>query len=282
MSVADFAKVAPYLGNPLTLVGFALFLFFGIHRLLIKSRIIPPIARTDAPAIIKALLRYGFWISVLVLILGFGYALLESGVTKLGQSVEKLANPSSQLALVDAYVDEGNRLNVKIRNTGNGSALIYQARLLLYTGIDAPADCCMAMSSALLSFPFEALLHGNTVNLAKTQTKEIPEELSGLEDDRYKQDEIWATRHGLDPKGFEDIHPRNSRPILLSDPLKVAEEVPAGGVEWLKIEIRDPKQHGNNRDISCCPTKYIPVRAVIYHDDRREIVTPTLTIEIHG
>lgn len=36
----DLSTVAPYLSNPLVLAGFALFLLFGIHRMLIKSKIV--------------------------------------------------------------------------------------------------------------------------------------------------------------------------------------------------------------------------------------------------
>ena len=46
--------------HPLTLVGFVLLLFFGVHQVLVKSNIIPPVAKTHAPQIVKLLLTYGF------------------------------------------------------------------------------------------------------------------------------------------------------------------------------------------------------------------------------
>ena len=59
MDLSAFAKIAPYLSHPLTLVGFVLLLFFGIHHQLIKSKIIPPVPRTQAPQIVKLFLTYG-------------------------------------------------------------------------------------------------------------------------------------------------------------------------------------------------------------------------------
>jgi hypothetical protein len=52
-------------------------LVFTIHRLLIKSRIIPPIGKSEAPKIVRLILHYGFIISILVILLGFAYACLQ-------------------------------------------------------------------------------------------------------------------------------------------------------------------------------------------------------------
>jgi hypothetical protein len=41
-SLAAFKEIAPYLTQPLVLVGFVLLLFFGLHRSLLKAGIIPP------------------------------------------------------------------------------------------------------------------------------------------------------------------------------------------------------------------------------------------------
>jgi hypothetical protein len=39
----DFVKVAPYLKDPLVLIGFFLFICFLFARLLVKQRVIPPL-----------------------------------------------------------------------------------------------------------------------------------------------------------------------------------------------------------------------------------------------
>jgi hypothetical protein len=72
MELSAFAKIAPHLTHPLTLAGFVLFLFFGIHRLLIKNKVIPPIPKTEAPKIVRLFLSYGFVIAILAIVAGFG------------------------------------------------------------------------------------------------------------------------------------------------------------------------------------------------------------------
>jgi predicted PurR-regulated permease PerM len=86
MDLSAFAKIAPYLANPLTLAGFLVFLFFAIHRLLIKSGIIPPVSKTQAPAIVKLFLSYGFAVAVLIIIAGFGLQAYQSHLEAAGPS----------------------------------------------------------------------------------------------------------------------------------------------------------------------------------------------------
>jgi hypothetical protein len=71
-----FQKIAPYLKHPLVLVGFVLFLFFGIHRKLIDSWIIPPLK--DGNEVVQAILAYGFWIALAVIVLGIGLQYVKS------------------------------------------------------------------------------------------------------------------------------------------------------------------------------------------------------------
>ncbi|HYL84306.1 MAG TPA: tetratricopeptide repeat protein [Candidatus Angelobacter sp.] len=68
----DFAKYAQYLKNPLVLVGFAIFLVIGTHRVLIQSGIIPKLSARSGSAVVKALLRYGFVMALAVIAGGFG------------------------------------------------------------------------------------------------------------------------------------------------------------------------------------------------------------------
>lgn len=66
-----FADIAPFLRHPLVLGGFALLLFFGIHRHLIKSGLIPPLTQRTGSRVIQTILRYGFVIALVVIVLGF-------------------------------------------------------------------------------------------------------------------------------------------------------------------------------------------------------------------
>ena len=70
-SFVEFESIALYLQHPMVLVGFVLFLFFGLHRVLIRSRIIPPLSQQSGSRVVQTLLRYGFVVAVLVIVFGF-------------------------------------------------------------------------------------------------------------------------------------------------------------------------------------------------------------------
>ena len=65
-----FEITAPYLQDPLILVGFALSLFFGLCRLLLRAGIIPPLPRRSAYNAIRLLLTYGFILALAVIVVG--------------------------------------------------------------------------------------------------------------------------------------------------------------------------------------------------------------------
>lgn len=67
----DFAKIAPFLTNPLVLIGFSLFLFVGLVKQLIKAGIISKVTKEAGGGIIRVLLDYSFYLAFLVIILGF-------------------------------------------------------------------------------------------------------------------------------------------------------------------------------------------------------------------
>jgi len=74
-----FKGIARYLRHPLVLVGFVLLLFFGIHRSLITAGIIPELPKEEASGVVHALLQFGFWIALSVIVLGFALQLLGGG-----------------------------------------------------------------------------------------------------------------------------------------------------------------------------------------------------------
>lgn len=72
MEPVEFAKIAQYLTHPLVLVGFTLMLVFGIHKQLLKAGILPKLNPKEGSKIVQLLLKYGFWLGVIVLVLGLG------------------------------------------------------------------------------------------------------------------------------------------------------------------------------------------------------------------
>jgi hypothetical protein len=82
----SFAQIAPYLTNPLVLIGFVLLLIFGVHKALIKSHILPPVSPTASNRIVRLLLHYGFVIALLLILCGFGFAAYKAYLDSRGQS----------------------------------------------------------------------------------------------------------------------------------------------------------------------------------------------------
>lgn len=98
-ALLDFAKVAPYLTDPLVLAGFALLLFFGVHRTLIRSGTIPPLSARSGSRIVQALLRYGFVIALVVIVLGFGLEFFErqNNAAMVKKEVQELIDRSDKV-----------------------------------------------------------------------------------------------------------------------------------------------------------------------------------------
>jgi hypothetical protein len=76
-TVEMFVDIAPYLTDPLVLVGFALMLIFGVHRTLIKSSILKPLSAASSNRVVRLLLHYGFAIAIILTLFGFGLAYLK-------------------------------------------------------------------------------------------------------------------------------------------------------------------------------------------------------------
>jgi tetratricopeptide (TPR) repeat protein len=74
----QFDKIAPYLKDPLVLTGFGLLLIFALHRSLIKSGAILRMGGRASGVAVQTLLRHGFILAVLLIVLGFGWKFFES------------------------------------------------------------------------------------------------------------------------------------------------------------------------------------------------------------
>lgn len=95
--IQGFENIAPFLSNPLVLIGFVVLIFFGLLRTLLKTGIIPPLPRTTGGDVLKQLLKYAFLIALLIILLGFGleaYKLYkEPTSSEVVSEIKKLLNP---------------------------------------------------------------------------------------------------------------------------------------------------------------------------------------------
>jgi hypothetical protein len=73
-----FGDIAPYLTQPLVLAGFALFAVLGVHRALLKGGRISPLTARTSGRVVQGLVRYGFVIALLVIVMGFAFALYRT------------------------------------------------------------------------------------------------------------------------------------------------------------------------------------------------------------
>lgn len=118
----DFAKIAPFLTNPLVLIGFSLFLFIGLVKQLIKAGIIPKVTKEAGGGIIRVLLDYSFYLAFLVIILGFileGWKVYihEGKIVKKNIAIEANSGQTQSeptVNIIDNITDEaGNQINNK-------------------------------------------------------------------------------------------------------------------------------------------------------------------------
>jgi hypothetical protein len=63
--------------NPLVLIGFCCFLVYGVHWTLLKTGLLKPVKPEDSPEIVRILLNYGFWLAIVIVVLGFAYAFMQ-------------------------------------------------------------------------------------------------------------------------------------------------------------------------------------------------------------
>ncbi len=147
----SFKEVAPYLSNPLVLIGFTLLLLFGIHRVLMRSGIIAPLSSSTSARTIQALLRYGFGLSLAVVILGFGlqfYTVRQEHATKRNQITSELAALRGVLGLEDMDV-LFQRLDVSPDHRAQALRRIENIRELTQVGGSRPtAEGCRLLGMA--------------------------------------------------------------------------------------------------------------------------------------
>jgi len=70
----DFEKIAPYLGNPLVLGGFAVFIAIGLLRIVLKLNIFSRLKEGSTRDVILQVSKYAFILALVALLGGFGLA----------------------------------------------------------------------------------------------------------------------------------------------------------------------------------------------------------------
>jgi hypothetical protein len=111
--ITQFSKIAPYLENPLDLVGFCLLLLFGIYRVLLKAGLLVPLSQRQSATVVGRILNHGFLVAILVIVLGFAYAGFRYHNTK---PITQQAGPCSS-----NIVGDNNKTDINCADkTGGG------------------------------------------------------------------------------------------------------------------------------------------------------------------
>ena len=76
----NFERIAPFLADPLILSGFAILLFYGLLKVLLRAKIIPQVSVRTGGNLVKSLLKYGFIVALVTILLGFGIEFYRDGL----------------------------------------------------------------------------------------------------------------------------------------------------------------------------------------------------------
>ncbi|CAK8712998.1 MAG: Tetratricopeptide repeat-containing protein [Candidatus Electronema aureum] len=159
MDITGFEKVAQYLTHPLALIGFVLMLVFGMHKEIVKSGLLPQVSKKDGSEILKLILRYGFWLGLVLVLAGFllqfsgiGLSAWNSYMEKekvtqvnAGKLAEKLVGPlQGQLQAKDEQIKALTEAITALSKTGAPVKSINEALQALQQGHTAQAQAIFA------------------------------------------------------------------------------------------------------------------------------------------
>lgn len=132
----DFARIAPFLTHPLALVGYALFLFFSVHRVLIRSGLLQPLSSTASNRVVQLLLKYGFAIAITSVVAGFAL-----------EAVERLS-PSKRIASYTGYIDSYDEATKFSKFIGDNIGKVVHIDIQVEEPYLADSDCDFALRTS--------------------------------------------------------------------------------------------------------------------------------------
>jgi hypothetical protein len=94
----DFSQIAPFLKDPLILVGFFLFLSFLFAKIILARGVVPELSKILGYKVLRLILVFGFIIGLLLILLGFGLKYKEV-------SAQQHTIASIESSVIDALKD---------------------------------------------------------------------------------------------------------------------------------------------------------------------------------
>ena len=162
----DFAKIAPYLKDPLILIGFCLFLGFLFARSIIKAGIIPQLSRTFGYKILQRILLYGFIIALALIALGFGLKYRELSQKEQANSVRLLDQELTGNLEVIAELKKNTETIINVTSTVSKVLRTPGLKLLaaLFPAENLDPKALVPASADLASQALEAALNKGLIN----------------------------------------------------------------------------------------------------------------------
>ena len=180
--ISAFEHIAPFLTQPLVLVGFVLMLVFSIHKQLLKAGIIPKLDKQQGGRIVELLLRYGFFIGVLIMLLGFSWKFYETYTNKEVKISNQAVKTSFNINQIVTTLTNKHQLDVQAKDDQIKALTEAVTALSTGKGIDASQSELNAALAALAqgNTTLAKTLFAKTAEKAEQQTKQGAEALRNL------------------------------------------------------------------------------------------------------
>ena len=207
--INSFSQIAPYLEDPLVLIGFFIFLVFLFLRVLVKKGIIPTLTQGDGFSFLKLLLLYGFIFGIVLVVLGFALKHREMTkkeqynlVNQLDTELEKNLKTLNELKLnTENLLEKNITLSQVLRTDGIDLLTIMFPRVVL--DLDTQVNV-IDIANSQFNYIINNKLHenelqmnrldeaGKTIKEVIERTLPIINSLADLENKRYIIDNsIW-------------------------------------------------------------------------------------------
>ena len=156
---SNFSKLAQFLKHPLVLMGFVIMLIFSVHDKIIEKGIIPTLSQDQGNIVVQLILAYGFWLGMLVVVLGFAWQFYKIYAQKKIETSTQAAEISLNINQTVTTLIKQHQLESQAKDEQINKALtVAVTALRTGHGIDA--------SPSETNEAFAALKQGNTT-LAK-------------------------------------------------------------------------------------------------------------------
>ncbi|GAB4182078.1 MAG: hypothetical protein Tsb002_02800 [Wenzhouxiangellaceae bacterium] len=182
------------------LIGFALFLVFGFFKAIISSGVIPPVTKKVAGITVQQLIRYGFYLALLIILLGFGLAFFQSSKeSKVSADIDSIVKTLTDSHQID--LEQRDEVITTLRETVSALAKIDGP------GIEEALDQLAEGNTAAAEAIFADILEQNS-RLGKTFNQEAAEAARHLGSlaflhDTQKAIEAYQRAVELEPENAE-------------------------------------------------------------------------------